>query len=128
MHALIAALVISLLSVWSIPVSGQPSPEESPATQALALTQDQIKQAQEFLKMEGFNPGSVDGVVGAQTRRALRDYQAKAGLAQTGILDEPTFHRLAPRAPCEQVGLASWYGTAREGRQTSGGERFSAGP
>ena len=44
---------------------------------------------------------------------------------QTGILDDPTFHRLAPRAPCVQEGLAAWTGTAYKGRQTASGERFT---
>jgi rare lipoprotein A len=125
MHTLLAALVISLLSVWPAAVAAQPrGPGESPAAQAPALTPDQVKQAQEALKMEGLPPGSVDGVVGPRTRQALRAYQARVGLPQTGALDEPTFHRLAPRAPCVQEGLAAWSGKAYKGRQTASGERF----
>jgi hypothetical protein len=85
-----------------------------------------IKQVQEALKTEGFHPGAVDGVVGRQTREALRAYQTREGLPPTGVLDEPTLSRLAPRPTCVQEGLATSYGHAWEGRQTAGGERFSA--
>jgi rare lipoprotein A len=129
MHTVVIALIVSLLGVWPIgTAAGQPprGQGEPPAAQAPALTADQIKQAQEALKTEGFHPGAVDGVVGRRTREALRAYQTREGLPPTGVLDEPTFSRLAPRAPCTQEGLATSYGHAWEGRQTSGGERFSA--
>src|SRR5919109_910268 len=127
MNLLVAAVIISLLCVCSpLTVAGQPRiPAESPAAQAPALTPDLIKQAQEALKMEGLHPGPVDGVVGPRTRQALRAYQARAGLPQTGVLDDATFHRLAPRAPCVQDGLAAWSGKAYKGRQTASGERFA---
>jgi peptidoglycan hydrolase-like protein with peptidoglycan-binding domain len=49
-----------------------------------------IGQAQERLKAAGFNPGPIDGVLGPQTRAALRRYQASQGLPATGALDEAT--------------------------------------
>lgn len=127
MHTLLATLVISLLSVWpTATAAGQPrGPEAPPAAQVPALTLDQVKQAQEALKMEGLHPGPVDGVVGSRTGRALRAYQAREGLPQTGVLDEATFHRLAPRALCVQDGLAAWSGQAYKGRHTASGERFA---
>jgi peptidoglycan hydrolase-like protein with peptidoglycan-binding domain len=74
MHTLLAALIASLLAVWPA-AAGQPrSPGESPAAPAPARTEDQIKQAQEALKVEGFHPGPVDGVVGPRTRQVLRAY------------------------------------------------------
>jgi len=114
MPTLVIALVVSLLGAWPTVIA------------AAALTPDQIKQAQESLKAEGLHPGPVDGVVGPRTRQALRAYQAREGLPQTGDLDDTTFHRLAPRPPCEQEGLAAWSGKAFEGRKTASGERFSA--
>jgi rare lipoprotein A len=128
MHALVIALIVSLLAVGPTTASagelhGQGEPS---AAQAPALTEDQVKQAQEALKVEGFHPGAVDGVVGRRTREALRAYQTREGLPATGILDEPTFSRLAPRPTCVQEGFATSYGHAWEGRRTAGGERFSA--
>lgn len=50
----------------------------------------QVKQAQEQLKAAGFDPGTPDGILGSQTRAALREYQAAQGLSTTGMLDEKT--------------------------------------
>ena len=125
MHILLATLIVSVLSIWSAVVAGQPRHPGESSAQAPALTPDQVKQAQEALKTEGLHPGPVDGVVGPRTRQALRAYQARTGLPQTGVLDDPTFHRLAPRATCVQDGLAAWSGTAYKGRQTASGERFA---
>ena len=101
MSTLVVALVVSLLGAWSVvTVAGQSRGlEASPAAQTPALTPDQVKRAQESLKAEGWDPGPVDGVVGPRTRQALRAYQARAGLPQTGVLDATTFQHLAPRAP-----------------------------
>jgi lipoprotein-anchoring transpeptidase ErfK/SrfK len=62
------------------------------------------------LEGAGFSPGIVDGVVGAKTRLATREYQRVHGLEQTGQLDSPTakaiqvdpdhvlqLHRIEPR-------------------------------
>jgi hypothetical protein len=55
-----------------------------------------VGQAQEQLKAAGFNPGPIDGVLGPQTRAAVRRYQASQGLPATGALDEATRRALLP--------------------------------
>jgi hypothetical protein len=50
----------------------------------------QIKQAQRRLRDAGFYSGSVDGMLGPNTAAALRRYQAKHGLPETGDLDTAT--------------------------------------
>jgi hypothetical protein len=57
---------------------------------ALMDSQARIRQAQRQLQEAGFAPGSLDGVLGPQTRVALQQYQAKRGLPKTGELDEAT--------------------------------------
>jgi len=52
--------------------------------------QARIREAQRQLREAGFAPGSVDGVMGPQTRVALQQFQAKHGLPRTGELDEAT--------------------------------------
>jgi hypothetical protein len=52
--------------------------------------QARLRQAQRQLQEAGFAPGSIDGVLGRQTRIALQQYQAKRGLPKTGELDEAT--------------------------------------
>jgi rare lipoprotein A len=122
MPMLIATLILCVLCGWPHgSATSQPR-----TTQAPELTPDEIKQAQESLKTEGLHPGSIDGRLGPRTRRAIRAYQARVGFPPTGTLDAATFSRLAPRAPCAQEGVASWYGHAWDGRQTASGDRLSA--
>jgi hypothetical protein len=53
-----------------------------------------VKQVQEQLIAEGFDPGPADGILGLQTKKALRSYQAKHGLSLTGELDGTTLRAL----------------------------------
>jgi lipoprotein-anchoring transpeptidase ErfK/SrfK len=53
-----------------------------------------IFEAQLALVRQGISPGSMDGVIGSQTRAALAAYQLKAKLVVTGQLDEVTKDRL----------------------------------
>lgn len=54
----------------------------------------QLMQVQEKLKQEGLYKGKVDGIDGQETRAALKRYQAKNGLDQTGRLDSQTAEKL----------------------------------
>jgi hypothetical protein len=56
--------------------------------------QQDIRQAQEALKNQGHDPGPIDGVMGPQTRQALRAFQSSNGLKQTGMLDAQTKQKL----------------------------------
>ncbi|MBI4663791.1 MAG: peptidoglycan-binding protein [Verrucomicrobia bacterium] len=51
-------------------------------------------EAQLALARQGISPGSLDGVIGPQTRAALRAFQEKEGLPMTGQLDPVTKARL----------------------------------
>ncbi|MEZ5894091.1 MAG: lytic murein transglycosylase [Parvularculaceae bacterium] len=48
------------------------------------LTLEERKSLQQALKDRGFDPGPVDGIIGAGTKRALRAWQKQAGLAADG--------------------------------------------
>jgi hypothetical protein len=61
--------------------------------QGMGGAQD-VRQAQEALKDQGHDPGPIDGVLGSQTRQALRAFQSKNGLKQTGVLDAETKQKL----------------------------------
>jgi peptidoglycan hydrolase-like protein with peptidoglycan-binding domain len=60
-----------------VPSASPKAPTAQPAS--APLTVDEIRELQGKLKAAGFNPGPIDGVVGRQTRGAVRDYgQARA--------------------------------------------------
>jgi hypothetical protein len=59
------------------------------------LTPDRIVvNVQIQLQRDGYYFGSVDGILGPQTRRALAAFQADNGLAITSAIDEPTIATL----------------------------------
>jgi peptidoglycan hydrolase-like protein with peptidoglycan-binding domain len=53
-----------------------------------------IRQAQERLMSQGFNPGAVDGKLGQQTQQGLKDFQQSRGLEPSGQLDPQTIAAL----------------------------------
>jgi len=59
-----------------------------------ALTLDERKALQQALKDKGFDPGPVDGIIGAQTKRALRDWQRSENLPADGYASADALMRL----------------------------------
>lgn len=47
-----------------------------------------VQKVQQALNDAGFDCGTPDGVAGARTKRAIQDYQAAAGMEQTGAIDD----------------------------------------
>ncbi len=62
------------------------------------LSGDDRTGAQASLKALGYDPGAVDGRIGAQTRQALKAWQAKSGLIADGHLTPDLAHRLEQQA------------------------------
>lgn len=54
-----------------------------------------VLQAQLALVKRGISPGSLDGILGSQTRAALRVFQKLENLPPSGALDFPTVSKLA---------------------------------
>ena len=54
----------------------------------------EVRRLQEQLRAQGFDPGAVDGVMGPQTLDAIRAYQRRNGLSETGQLDTQTAEKL----------------------------------
>lgn len=78
-----------------------PTPDvpSAPPSTPNPLPWREVFDAQLALARRAISPGSLDGVVGSQTRAALRAFQANAGLPVTGGLDAATAERLRPEEP-----------------------------
>jgi peptidoglycan hydrolase-like protein with peptidoglycan-binding domain len=74
----VSSAPVSSPSVSSPPVPQQfdkPTPDS-----AAPLTPDEIRDLQGRLEAAGFNPGAIDGVMGRQTRSAVREYAEAQGI------------------------------------------------
>lgn len=76
--------------------SNDPSSGHGPrsAFESQGMGRQDVQQAQEALKNQGYDPGPIDGMMGSQTRQAVRDFQSKNGLRQTGMLNAETKQKL----------------------------------
>ncbi|MEZ5917080.1 MAG: lytic murein transglycosylase [Parvularculaceae bacterium] len=59
-----------------------------------ALSLDERKALQQALKDKGFDPGPIDGVIGAGTKRALKAWQQAEGLPADGYASLDTLNKL----------------------------------
>jgi peptidoglycan hydrolase-like protein with peptidoglycan-binding domain len=55
-----------------------------------------VKLAQTNLNARGYNAGAVDGLFGAQTDKAVKQYQKDRGLTADGVVGPRTWARLDP--------------------------------
>lgn len=53
-----------------------------------------IKEVQQALKDKGHDPGPIDGVMGAKTKEALKEFQTASNLQPTGALNAQTAEKL----------------------------------
>src|SRR4030095_14734954 len=63
------------------------------------MTLDKVVEIQIALVNHGISPGSIDGLIGTQTRAAVRAFQEAQSLPATGNLDAPPLPRLALDGP-----------------------------
>jgi hypothetical protein len=76
------------------------APKAAPAEESgSSVAPNQVKEAQQRLQDEGLYKAKIDGIVGPQTRGALRQYQQREGLPQTGRLDQQTWTLLNGGTP-----------------------------
>jgi hypothetical protein len=74
----------------------------SPASQAASYN-PVTQKAQAKLAELGFDPGTPDGILGRHTIAAIKAFQKKSGLPETGALDSATLAKLEIGAPASQV-------------------------
>ena len=87
------ALGVSLLAQQ---IAGGPGVQAPWPRDLRPLTRPQIQRLQTELNARGFASGTPDGIVGAGTRQAIRDYQRSVGLPADGYPDLEMLQRLLP--------------------------------
>ena len=78
------------------------APEPQPATTTIRIerpaaavkSDPAVEEVQATLKELNFYAGEVDGIVGPATRKAIETYQAKMGMAVTGMVDKDLLDHL----------------------------------
>jgi len=68
--------------------------KKAPAEPATSLKKSDIVQVQEALQQKGYYHGSIDGIIGPMTRKAIREYQKAEHLPETGQVDTQTASKL----------------------------------
>lgn len=66
----------------------------TPWGQPQSTTPAMVRQAQQLLTALGYQPGPADGVAGAQTVNAVRDFERDTGITPTGQIDAVLIGRL----------------------------------
>ena len=79
--------------------SGVPLPKGSPHSGTVERgagqsSMNNVKQAQQALKDKGYDPGPVDGMMGARTKEAIKSFQSASNIEATGTLDAETSQQL----------------------------------
>jgi peptidoglycan hydrolase-like protein with peptidoglycan-binding domain len=81
-------------STYGTEERGQGSYTSSRRGTSSGMNREEVRDAQEKLKDEGYYQGQIDGIAGRQTKQALMSFQKDKGLQQTGRLDEDTMDSL----------------------------------
>ena len=58
------------------------------------LDSEGVRQVQQALHDKSFDPGPIDGVLGPQTKEAVRKFQDFYGIKATGEIDNQTLYAL----------------------------------
>jgi peptidoglycan hydrolase-like protein with peptidoglycan-binding domain len=105
MRTLLLSTVAVLALAAAMPASAQQSRSNQPSTaqqpsaaqqnmQEQNLSKDEIQQVQQALDQKGFKSGQADGVLGPETKNAIKEFQQKQGWNATGELDNQTLSAL----------------------------------
>lgn len=68
-----------------------------PETPGVEMSRRQIRAAQIRLRLAGFDPQGVDGILGPNTTTAIAEFQTETGIAATGVIDAATREALDAR-------------------------------
>ncbi len=96
------------------------------ALPALAQSGDSVRDAQQVLKDKGFYSGSVDGIYGPLTRKAVRSYQKDQNLTADGRLGPQTLSSLGVKEPAPTTSFSK-AGTQLKNSYSNGGKDVGKG-
>jgi hypothetical protein len=83
-----------------------------------APSRDLVVAVQRLIRAEGYDPGTIDGLVGPRTRRAIQAYQRNGGLSPTGQIDQELLLKLNLAGRTVRV-VGPLSGVARPARSNS---------
>lgn len=94
-----------------------------------AQSSETVRKAQQALKDKGFDAGPVDGIMGPQTKQAVKKFQeSQASLKDTGQLDQQTLSALGVEGQ-GSAAMGSASGTPRgAGAPPAAGAPAAGGP
>ncbi len=85
---ILIVIVLSLLLIRLVKTSS--SPQTVPTLSRVGSTGTEVTQVQQKLKSLGFYTGSVDGVYGSATKKAVAAFQKSVGLTADGVTGNAT--------------------------------------
>jgi lipoprotein-anchoring transpeptidase ErfK/SrfK len=91
-----AAPILEARPVAATVPATSPAPAVVPLPKPAHRSRREVLQVQVALAGQGISCGPLDGVLGRQTRAALRAFQQREGVMVTGELDPATMERLKP--------------------------------
>lgn len=97
----VSIMLVGLFSVTPIGLvfSQTPDPQEKASAATLQVTEKEVRAVQNALFSRGFLKKSPSGVLDAETREALRRFQKREALEETGRIDSPTVEKLGLAFP-----------------------------
>ncbi|MGH9378775.1 MAG: peptidoglycan-binding domain-containing protein [Terriglobia bacterium] len=125
----IALMIVAAATLGLAPLVCAATPGAGTST---VSRRQNVKQVQESLRDKGYYSGKVDGLLGPQTRKAIRQYQKAENLRVTGRLDAKTAGKLGVNqesvgASFENAGRQVGEGSEAAGHQMKKGKPVAAG-
>lgn len=79
-----------------------------------------VRELQQQLRAAGFDPGAVDGVFGAKTAKAVREFQVAKGLEADGIAGKQTWAALTARSAPKPAPSPAFRNVTVQAKNSSG--------
>lgn len=114
------ALIFCMTGMLGLVLAPSVSAANGAGAKPAVITHQDVTKVQKTLRSDGYYQGRVDGLMGPQTRAAIRQYQKSNQLAATGRLDAQTAGKLG-------VGSESVGGSFKSAGQSVGSGSMKAG-